>query len=207
MRHRRVHRRAGSGAARARGTEAARVPRLRLRRARGRERRPGNLPNAGEDRRARARARGDAAGGNHRDRAHPLGDARRADRGERPPTRRLRRHHRPGAQRHHRKCRRAAPGALRPRPRVPLPDRHGSALAPDRGDAHQGNIARRCDRGGATSGGRCLRHRRHLEPRAGHARRSAAWIAAARRDRQRRKLGGVRCVRRARPHALGRVSR
>ena len=57
-------------------------------------------------------------------RAHALGHARRAHRGERPPAHRRGRPDRRRAQRHHRERRRAARQADGRRRRVPLADRH-----------------------------------------------------------------------------------
>ena len=71
-------------------------------------------------------------GGHHRDRAHPVGHARRADRPQRAPApvrgRRGRRH----PQRDHRELRRAARRVRGGGRRVPLRDRHRGRRAPAR---------------------------------------------------------------------------
>src|SRR6266568_2685982 len=58
----------------------------------------------------------------------------------------------------------------------------------------RGHVPGGRDRRGAAAGRRCVRHRRDLGARARYARRGAPRVAAARRHRQWRELGCVRCI-------------
>ena len=90
---------------------------------RGRRRRRAELGEEGREARqpGEGARRAAAARGHHRDRAHPLGHARRADRPQRPPAPVRRRLGRRDPQRDHRELRRAARRAAR---------RPGSSSAP-----------------------------------------------------------------------------
>ena len=86
--HRRRHRHASGGAAHPRCAAPAGISRLRQRRHRDPGERPHRAPpRRGQARQSRRRAGALAAGRHDRHRPHPLGDARRADREQRPPAR------------------------------------------------------------------------------------------------------------------------
>ncbi len=148
MWNRRVRRTAPGRGGRGGGPAPHGVPRLRLRRHRPGPRRHGGGGEAGRQavQPRQGAGRPPAAVLRHRDRAHPLGHARRAQRPERapPPGRSL--PGRAGAQRHHRELRRPARGARAGRSRPALRDRHrgrgppagggaGGRPHPDRGHA------------------------------------------------------------------------
>ena len=123
----------------ARGPAAAGVPRVRLGRRRRRDGRPAstNVKVAGRvsDLRDAVDAR---RHGPDRDRPHPLGDPRRADRRERPPAPRRRRPHRGRPQRHRRERRGTARQADRRRRRAGRPTptpRCSPTWSPGRPDA------------------------------------------------------------------------
>ena len=97
-----------------------------------------------------------AVQGGDRHRAHPLGDARRAERRQRPPARRRDRGGR--AQRHHRERRRAARQAGGRRRRPAVRDRQRGPAAPDRAVLRRTSwrtpYARRCRRSSARTASR-----------------------------------------------------
>jgi hypothetical protein len=93
--------------------------------------------------------------GNDRHRPHPLGDARRADRGQCPSAHRRRRLHRP--QRHHRELQAAARRADRRGPRVQEPDRHRSRRASRHRELERGHQRRGRSRRGAAAAARRVR--------------------------------------------------
>ena len=147
-----------------------------------RRRAPGKLKNL-----AAAAGRG-AVAGPRRDRAHPLGHPRRADRGQCPPAHRRR--CRAGPQRHHRELQAAARHADRRGPRVHEPDRYRgrrpSDVARDRG----GEGAARGAGGGAPPASRRVRAGGDGAYPSRSAARRAARCAADGRLRRRRKLSG-----------------
>src|SRR5436190_379067 len=204
VRNRGIRRAAGSGADPAARAGAARVPWLRLRRAGGPERPRARDAQARRTRRgARRRGGAGAARRGLRDRAHALGDPRRAHRAQRPPARRLHRDDRPRAQRHYRE-RRRAPRVPRARgPSAGHRDRYGDPGAPDRGCPRRHPRGTRA--GGVAARGRDLRPGGPLGGRTGEDRRGAARLAGAPGGGGRGAVRRLRCERGRRAHPVGRV--
>ena len=145
--------------------------------------RPRIAPERRQDRQSGIRRRPEPPGGPPRHRAHPLGHARAAQRGERPSAHGL--HRTPGsrAQRHHREPSRVAANAHGRRTRVPVGDRHRGVRAPGGAlsglRAATGRAPCRTDAAGIVCGGL------HRARRAGHDRRAQGRRLAARARRRR----------------------
>ena len=144
-----------------------------------------------------------------RHRAHAVGDARRAERAQRPPARRRQRPHRPGAQRHHRE-RRSSCARSWPRTGHVFTSDTDTEVAgpPDRGRiaARLASWRPRVRRGAEPRRGhlRARRHGRRAPRRAGRGAQRQPGRARSRRRRD------VRRLRRRRPraaHAAGRPPR
>ena len=140
----------------------------------------------------------------HRHLAHALGDARRADVGQRASARQRRRD-RGRAQRHHRELRGAARAAAAAGLRVRHPDRHRGHRAPDP-CALRRRPARRRDQGGRRVPRR-LRDRGDHHARAGARRRRAAGSPLLVGIGERRALPRLRRERAGAGHAARRLPR
>ena len=144
----------------------------------------------------------------HRHLAHALGDARRADAGERASAR-LRRRDRGRAQRHHRELRGAARGAQGAGLRLRHPDRHRGDRPPD-----PRALAWRRRRGSEARGGGSRRaiprrvcDRRDVHARTRADRRRARGEPAGRGPGRRRPLPRLRCGGAAVRHPADRLPR
>ena len=204
VRNRRLHRAARGGAHPARGPRPPRIPRLRLGRHRARDDRtatcssrsaPASSPTCAP------RCSTATPVSRRRPRPHALGDARPAERPQRPSAHRLHRRDHGHPQRHHRELQGAARRPARRAATARVRDRHRGARAPRRGGLRRRHRRRRAR--GAAPGARRLRGRGHARGRAGPARRRAHERAAHRRPRRRRELPRLRRGRRAAPTRAG----
>ncbi len=157
------------------GFAPARIPRIRQRGGRhGRQGRCAQrLQMQGQGLRPGAFPRGQGAGRKHRHRAYALGDARRAERRERPSALLRIGEHRTDTQRHHRELPGAQGRARGERLHVPQQHRFRGAREPDRVHPHDGRLhAARSRAAGPAAGRRRLCHRRDREgqPRRNHRR-------------------------------------
>ena len=194
-----------------RGPQAAGIPRLRfLRRGRA----SGRPTEAGAQHRARGPARSQRGGGRpgrrHRHRPHPLGHAWRAGGAQRAPAL-LQQPHRAGAQRHHRKPRRAARRAAGPRLRLQQPDRHRGHRPPGGPPLRRRPVRRSAARHAAPEGRLCDCRvlPRRAAARGGRARRLAAdpGHRQGRELPRQRRHGAGRCDRPDRLSGRGRRGR
>ena len=195
MRHHRLYRAQARRSGPPGRPATARVPRVRFG---GRGCRPTGRDRPAPQRRQAVAPRGGDRGRPDRrrvrHRAHALGHARPADRGERPPPPRLHRAHRRGPQRHHRELPRAEARAAGARPRVRHRDRHRDRGAPHRGGVEGRRRRRQPRRGDAPGAGpdaRDVRAGRDLLRRAAEDHRRPQRPAAGGRRRRRRVLRGL----------------
>ncbi len=191
MRHRRIHRSAGGGPDPHRRPQAARVPRLRFGRDRAR-RRPGRPVRREAGRQARQppdRHRRPHAARRDRARPHALGDARPAERPQRPSPSRLHRRDHGHPQRDHRELPRAARGTRGARPPADVGDRHRGDRPPGRGGLSR--RPGRCRARGARQARGRVRDRGHAHRRGRSAGRGPARRAARGRPGRWRELPRV----------------
>ena len=149
-------------------------------------------------------------GRRHRHRPHPLGHAWRAGGAQRAPAL-LQQPHRAGAQRHHRKPRRAARRAAGPRLRLQQPDRHRGHRPPGAPPLRRRPVRRRAARHAAPEGRLCDCRvlPRRAAARGGRARRLAAdpGHRQGRELPRQRRHGAGRCHRPDRLSGRGRRGR
>ena len=207
MRHRRRHRRSRHPSRADRGTDAARVSRLRLGRHRGHRRRRRHAAPAHrrQSRAAQGSARGRACDRLHRHRPHPLGYPRCAIRAQRASAR-LGWRYRHRAQRHHREPRSASGRIAGARLHVHVGNGH-------RGDRPSNPSSPRGRQGACRSRRRlCARVARRLRSggdrrrRSRHRARRTRWLSGGHRSRNRRQLCGLRRVGALAGHARVSVS-
>ena len=141
-----------------------------------------------------------------RRRPHALGDARPADRRERPPAPRLHRQDRRRPQRHHRELPRPEAGAAAAGPHVRHRDRHRDRRAPGRA-RDEGRRPRERRPAGAAADARPVRAGADLGRRSGEDRRRPQRPADCGRPRRRRVLRRLRHSRDPQPHPRRRVPR
>ena len=164
------------------------IPRLRLlRRGRSPRRRSAARPQRGPREGTQRTDPQGSAHGHHGDRAHALGDARRARRLQRASAF-FRKPHRARSQRHHRELRRTARGTPRKGLRISESDRYRGPDALHSREGEVGFLASRRRDGRPAAAARQLRHRRDRRQGTRSRRRGPSGFAPGARARRRGKL-------------------